>query len=176
MKPKTLLLALFAFVMLTASECEKKDLTTLPPETQEGKNTFGCLINGEVFVKSQKVPIFTSAISASYSLGAQILGIRVYTHPYGYVHLDVEPLYNVQPMTFFRCYFSPLQSESGECYSFGGKNIGIIELTCFDVANRIVSGRFSFDGQCLDIYENPIGNSIVHITEGRFDIKLEIYE
>ena len=42
-----ILLPLSLFWMLTASRC-KKDV--LPPETQDGKNTIGCYIDGELFV------------------------------------------------------------------------------------------------------------------------------
>ena len=48
---KTYLLLSLAAALLTASSC-KKDAPEagLPPATQEGKNTGGCLINGEQFV------------------------------------------------------------------------------------------------------------------------------
>ncbi len=42
-----ILLPLTLFWTLTASKCSKDEL---PPETQEGKNTFGCYVNGKLFV------------------------------------------------------------------------------------------------------------------------------
>ena len=54
MKYKLLLLTSLFFISLTASECKKhktgNPADQLPPETQTGKNTFGYLINGEVFL------------------------------------------------------------------------------------------------------------------------------
>src|SRR6476620_10145724 len=46
-----LLLLAFSFLLFSGMKC-KKDTTgidALPPATQEGKETFGCLVNGEVF-------------------------------------------------------------------------------------------------------------------------------
>lgn len=52
MKPQSLLIYFLAFIFLTASMCKKKPvdpIDQLPPETQTGANTFGCLVNGEIF-------------------------------------------------------------------------------------------------------------------------------
>jgi hypothetical protein len=46
-------LLLFIFFVLLGSSCRKNKpnnpLEELPPETQTGANTFGCLVNGQVF-------------------------------------------------------------------------------------------------------------------------------
>jgi len=48
---KTLKYSLLIFLLLVSMLCEKKPLPdVLPPLTTTGENTFGCLINGEVFV------------------------------------------------------------------------------------------------------------------------------
>ena len=49
MKPssKYSFLIICLYCIITAAQC-KKDKLALPPETQEGKNTFGCLVNGQV--------------------------------------------------------------------------------------------------------------------------------
>lgn len=52
MKPQSLLIYFLTVTVLTASMCKKKPvdpIDQLPPETQTGANTFGCLVNGEVF-------------------------------------------------------------------------------------------------------------------------------
>jgi hypothetical protein len=48
---KTTLLLAFSFLLISGS-CKKEKTGTdaLPPATQEGKNTFGCVINGKVFI------------------------------------------------------------------------------------------------------------------------------
>ena len=52
MKTLKRLLLLCLALLLLANECKKENYDTLPPETQEGKNTFGCYVNGELFVKA----------------------------------------------------------------------------------------------------------------------------
>ena len=55
MKRTFLLICSLLFITLTANKC-KKDKTPenpvdqLPPETQIGANTFGCLVNGKVYI------------------------------------------------------------------------------------------------------------------------------
>ena len=39
-----------SILLLFTSQCKKKDLPQLPPETETGAMTFGCKINGQIFV------------------------------------------------------------------------------------------------------------------------------
>ncbi|MGH2649337.1 MAG: hypothetical protein ACRDE8_17285, partial [Ginsengibacter sp.] len=73
-----LLLVSLIFISLTAGECKKhkpgNPVDQLPPATQTGANTFGCLINGEVFLpKGPSLgPILQCAyqyLNTSYSQG-----------------------------------------------------------------------------------------------------------
>lgn len=66
---KTLSMAAIALSFL-AAECDKEKLAPidqLPPATQTGANTFGCLINGEVF-KPSGSNLGGPVLSASYIL------------------------------------------------------------------------------------------------------------
>jgi hypothetical protein len=57
MKIKNLLLFFFATIFFSSLQCKKDKntpSTVLPPITQEGKNTFGCKVNGEVWVPFYK--------------------------------------------------------------------------------------------------------------------------
>ena len=49
MKAVKFLLILF-FILCCGNSCEKIQLSHLPPETQRGANTFGCRIDGEIYV------------------------------------------------------------------------------------------------------------------------------
>lgn len=45
------LLIVFTFLLLIASSCKKDaNKDKLPPATQTGENTFGCLVNGKVYI------------------------------------------------------------------------------------------------------------------------------
>ena len=53
-KPFIQFLLFFLFI-ISSAECKKHNLSEnpvdqLPPETQTGANTFGCLINGQIFL------------------------------------------------------------------------------------------------------------------------------
>ena len=72
MKNKYTLLLLFASFCCMAVRCkedEKTELQKLPPITAVGAQTFGCLINGEVFVREDG-----DILHGSYSNGR----LRVY--------------------------------------------------------------------------------------------------
>jgi hypothetical protein len=51
--------------------------------------------------------------------------------------------------------------------------IGEIYLTKFDTINNIVSGTFFYKIKKYNI-KNDYNDTVANITEGRFDIKLEI--
>ena len=81
-KPTFYKLALIAmFFTLSASSCEKEQAKpTLPPETQEGKNTFGCYINGELFLWQRGSASFGHpSLSANYRHSTRSLSINAYS-------------------------------------------------------------------------------------------------
>jgi len=48
---RLLILLLLSVLTLCATSCTEKDYEEkLPPETQEGRYTFGCLVNGEIWL------------------------------------------------------------------------------------------------------------------------------
>ena len=67
MKFKNFLLFVFAPILLSGFHC-KKDKTPeeqLPPETQTGASTFGCLVNGNIF-KPKGDPFGGPILSCAY--------------------------------------------------------------------------------------------------------------
>jgi len=187
MKNKNLLLLFFLSLFLINSQCKKHKivdpLSQLPPETQTGANTFGCLVNGHVFVP--KGPSLGPILYSYYQ--------HIYSGPYGYV-FQVSADDNSHNDNFFSVTIlvdsSFLQQSqqillkargqgraSGRYYSsiFNGTvstvNIfntsdlvgGILTIKKFDEINQIASGTFWF---------NALGNSgdTVKVTDGRFDV------
>jgi hypothetical protein len=69
------LTVIMMLLALTAFSCEKEDLTKLPPETQTGKNTFGCYVNGELFIKAKGNPMATKPLRANYIRERKLLSI-----------------------------------------------------------------------------------------------------
>ncbi len=76
---KTFSIAVIALSFLAAG-CEKEKpapIDQLPPATQTGANTFGCLVNGEVF-KPSGSPLGGPVLSASYILYNGKYGLSIF--------------------------------------------------------------------------------------------------
>ncbi|MDR1198945.1 MAG: hypothetical protein LBK94_08065 [Prevotellaceae bacterium] len=172
---KTLSTLKFAVILLLMASfsCEKKEITVLPPETQTGANTFGCYVNGELFVKDGTAPWMHLPLSATYSRSDKILGIRAYSHNGNDIGLELDPLQINSSIPISLALYS---SKNPFCPYFAAKEAGEVIITKFDTVSCIASGRFNFNGQCSDFSLNIHGDSIVSITAGRFDVKFGIVE
>ncbi|GHT76228.1 hypothetical protein FACS189413_14810 [Bacteroidia bacterium] len=72
-------------------------------------------------------------------------------------------------------YYSPVEGYQ-DCHDLACQNKGEIILTRLDTIKCVVSGRFTFPCFCSDISFNPVSSdTILNITNGRFDIKLDVY-
>ena len=153
----------------------KEEEPQLPPETQTGANTFGCYVNGELFVKDGSAPWMHRPVEASLQIRNQILILESYVTKNGYMYIEIhEPKANISIPVSIAYYRT--SEWTRDCFCFGGKETGELFFTKLDTVNRIVSGRFQFQGQCSNEMLEITGDSIVSITNGRFDIKLDIYD
>lgn len=172
---------LLFLAVLTLGCCKNDDdqpqdpISQLPPVTQTGEQTFGCLINREPFVP----PSFgNNAPNAFYQFvdGAYTLGISAGTGGGNTTKLIVLQGLDVPPLGEIS--YQLVSESSGDfsgIYSFGGGNIvpqtltticqipGNLIITNFDNDNFIISGTFEFT------VINNEGNQI-NLTEGRFDL------
>ncbi|MDT0678524.1 DUF6252 family protein [Autumnicola musiva] len=151
----------------------RKPIDQLPAATQSGEQTFGCLINGEVFIPDNfgrgRPNAFYQFVNGAYTLGIHASnksGEELLSVGLGALH--VEPVQETQYI---------LNSEaSGNFYGIyllgGGLTLdttttnnspGTINITNFDPENFIISGTFEFT-----VFDNE-GNEI-KITDGRFDM------
>jgi hypothetical protein len=161
------------------------------PETQEGKNTFACYVNGELF--SSNVLIYPwghsddiyYALYANYTRVANKLEIYCacqndYTsnEDASYIYFRMwltNPIENVE-MVFEEVTISKHYTWQQDSYYFKGEKMGNILLTRFDTISNIVSGNFSYE---VPYYNNGSGQDStkknpIKITQGRFDIKLTL--
>ena len=157
----------------------KDPLSQLPPETQLGKNTFGCLIDGQVF-KPKGDPFGGPVIKAQYQMvnwkqgfgisasrsdgetgqsvgigGSDIGRIRVGTYELNSGRIDgrLSGGYSFSRITTL-----------GNFYNTDSIRRGQINIKFFDTVNQIVSGTFWFDA-----IDTATGK-VVQIREGRFDL------
>lgn len=147
--------------------------TCLPPITTTGKNTFGCRVNGKVWL-----PKNTWFTPATY--------LELYSPDYenvvGIIARNYSDVNNQQGISLFLAsitdtstiYFpNSILNYSRGFYStttnFEAKPIknGYVQFLRVDRINGVVSGTFEFD--VYDKY-NLSDLDTIHITDGRFDI------
>ncbi|WP_445721700.1 DUF6252 family protein [Flavobacterium sp.] len=175
---KIVLLLLATF---TLSCCNKDDNPfsgndQLPPETQTGANTVGCLVNGNVFLPKQEG--INPAVNCFYQLDngeffftmnfADLRGItnkRIVIQT-SKISLQVGQTYILNKNMIDNGDFT----EGGGVYSLSSTNryytntikTGELKITRLDLSNSIISGTFWFDAV------NAAGET-VEIRSGRFD-------
>lgn len=167
----------FALIILLIPFACRKGNDMLPPETSTGAGTFGCKVNGKVWVPG----------GSNFATGQNTS--VVYQHIYpgisGYVFVISSYNYDDDPRTHFSIGFDSIKALVGipiiltngeKGYGGAGYSIGSTKFTTgnnlkgellfkyFDENNLIASGTFWFDAK------NEVGDTI-NITEGRFDLK-----
>ncbi|MBK8086600.1 MAG: hypothetical protein IPK31_00655 [Chitinophagaceae bacterium] len=187
---KHLLLFVWLFIIATTlgSGCKKNklsELDKLPPETQTGANTFGCLINGQTFIPGGLqlsggslncvYQYIYNGTSDGYFFGlnagrkgnnceVKSVGIRLdsmivqegFSYP-----LTLEKRGNGNGQYFI--INVPCGTQNTGYYTNSSIQ-GSIHFKRFDLNNQIASGTFWFNA----VNSN---NDTIKITEGRFDVK-----
>ena len=152
----------------------------LPPETQTGANTAGCLINGQVFLPHQSG--LSAALVCNYEYiegefffnlyfadqrGGDVKTVGVQTHT---INLQVGQTYilnknNIDNGDFIggggQYYLSSILTNN---FYTNTIKTGELKITRIDLSNSIISGTFWFDAI------NASGE-IVQIRQGRFDMQ-----
>ena len=166
-----------AFVCLTflCMKCEeetpKDPIDLLPPATQTGENTFGCLVDGEAFTPDGR----PRSLSSQYTLTStgykfSVSGSRRYEDSF----LDIG-IAIIKPRIEKNIVY--ILSNASDTSSFGGyykraeyqvegftsqEHTGEVKITHFD--DEVISGTFWFDVQDTD-------GAVHQIREGRFDVR-----
>jgi Family of unknown function (DUF6252) len=158
--------------------------TSLPSITTNGSNTFGCLINNELFLPRKILsfsaqpsgnPIIASYIwSKNYSTNVETYRLNIqisnqFTRKYLNINFELNDLlmegqiYDFGQNSFgnFNASYYNLINFS---YATTNQTNGKIRIIKFDRVNAIISGTFWF---------NAVNNSgqVVQINEGRFDLQ-----
>lgn len=180
-RPLLLLVAL-----LGLSQCQKKDAgprdpsAALPPATQSGANTFGCLLNGQSWTPSGNngTPNFVATYDPGYLGGA--LQIKTYRLVGDKKNILQGIIFGASRVARTGTYDFVLMGENGANYidnnapascSYYGESPrltyrkGTLTITRLDLPAGVVSGTFAFT------LHQP-GCDSVRVTQGRFDKKL----
>jgi hypothetical protein len=160
-----------AGMILNSCEFIEPKPISLPEATQTGANTFGCKVNGEIWVANGNSN-YRSIASNAYNV--ETGGFEVF----GYNTKDFEGrtsvragcnnCFGVGVYTDFDIYPHYFSGSIGDIDQGGGHidttGSSFVEITRFDLENRIISGTFEYD-----LYDKENGQKI-KITEGRFDL------
>ena len=178
-----------ALLLLTqCSKCKRDDpaplppkdpLSTLPPETQTGAGTFGCLVNGKAYAapsptrcrgdwqSSTKLGISATMYAngtqanETYSISMALNGRLMDAQSFAMIS-------SASPFPVFTPGINQFFAFAGAQCIYGGAYYkpGPVELVKFDGVARIASGRFAFT-----LYEPNSGCDTLRVTNGRFDVK-----
>jgi len=174
---------LIIIISIISFSC-KKEITELPPPTQTGANTFGCKVDGQLWMPSGFGIASTAIIlEANYFDGRTIIiNARNLSSSPTESEFEIHLMNVVTPGVYLLntttekypyhlgnyAYYVVRKFIPSNEWMTNSQYTGQVEITKTDTVNRIVSGTFQF--QAINLYNTP---QPVNITEGRFDIKIE---
>ena len=170
MESQVLFLCSFLFVLLGCNNDDDNtpEIDKLPPATQTGAGTFGCLVNGEAFVETGTYfNCFYQLIDGEYyfSISAENDDMEPCNIYLGSIALELN-----EDNTYLLTSVSEGNAGAGiffcnelEDYETTSEYSGELTITKFDFENHIVSGTFNFT------VLNTQTNKLYVITNGRFD-------
>jgi hypothetical protein len=176
------ILFVFVAIVLMAASCKKEveEIDLLPPATQSGKNTFGCLVDDKAFLPKGRAfnPLPHQGFDLEVPTGdrwlCKIFGLRNVSEGLFEVRLHTDSLLLEEGKTYNLAsgkgevtgiYNRYTFSSSDDLYNTDGiAHTGQLHVTRFDRDARIISGTFWYDAV------NSEG-VVVKIREGRFDFK-----
>jgi hypothetical protein len=143
----------------------------LPPITQEGKNTFGFLLNGEVWLPKGGLltPILDLSYDPNYNGGAMSISAKrnLSDTNKNSLLLGGININKIGKYKFERNFANVIYTSADCYYSDDAQITGFINITKLDLnGNGIISGTFEFK-----LIKD--GCPIINATEGRFDLPIE---
>ncbi len=167
--------------LFIGSSCKKNksSATTedqLPAATQTGANTFGCLVNGKVFVNkgyTNPYPNYRVIIDPGANNN---FDLRTYSYQnnietdFGFSSFGVNGIgnYIINGVSQIYPYYTR-DGNSNICYFVSSNNNfkqGYLKITRYDLQNGIISGEFE-----MKLFDAQISCDTIRITQGRFDKK-----
>jgi hypothetical protein len=176
---KIITMLLFCATLL-ATSCKKDDdqannpIDALPPATQVGAQTFGCLVDGEVFlpkdIGGNRLGAFYQNIAGRFFLGItsnsesnnKSISISIQGMNLEMIEENEYELGSEEDAKLFAVFIKGFQNEL--IIQTTNLKPGSIVITNHDIENFILSGTFEFT------VTDERGTEI-KVTDGRFDLK-----
>jgi len=141
----------------------KTELEKLPPATQEGKYTFGCLVNGKAWVTETSIDVVVSYQNTIFQMSAHLNNKEI-NQIIDIILIEADLLVGTYTLTDDqKKYVEVYDFETNCSYKTDLQNIGILEITKIDAQNRIISGAFEFN-------VTQTTCPTLTATNGRFDV------
>ncbi len=183
-------LILFSTLFLLLFSCKKNDPPetsnepVLPPMTHEGLNTFGCYIDGELFVANDGESVWAiPPVSGSFNEETGLLKIQGTRYRYGILEEEDAPddvrfradIINKEGIYEFKIfeekslgYSSIFQDSVCDYFYFEDTpNLGELNIKYLDTEKNIIAGTFYM----TLINPDCDGDTVMNITDGRFDFR-----
>ena len=169
-----------ALALLTqCSSCKDQDPSPeeqLPPATQTGANTFGCLVNGKAWTPKgfNGTSNYSVYYDPSYRKGTLNIGTYRYLYPgkdnVQYLTLFSDSIKSTgsYPLTILKRQEALFSDSKSKCEYHSGESHyrrGTLTITRLDAVAGIISGTFEFT------LAKP-GCDTIKVTQGRFDKRL----
>ena len=175
-----LLILFIGSLLLTAC---KKEVDTLPPATQRGLNTFGCLLNKKAWIPTGSGDPFSASF---YPTGGGFFknpdgSLNIYIKAWldreeleiFLKHTTTPGIYKIDKTTYtgpslvyaesYGQYSLSHEFGSTEYFSTDSLHTGSVTITRADTTLGIVSGTFD-----MQLFQSSSGR-VMNITKGRFD-------
>jgi hypothetical protein len=176
-KMKNLLSFLFFVAVVVTNSCQtetifiKPKAPILPPKTQSGENTFGCFVNGKMFIPrggwlgsefSNHCQDNFFSLSISDDKNTEAVSIQLAFAPIYDTSVTISNydstnnkfmIFSVS-YDYYRQHAYPINQYTGH-----------MSITKRDTINHIISGTFWFDA--ID----TTNNKVIQVRDGRFDLK-----
>lgn len=158
-------------LMLTLQHCDedspkpKTELEKLPPPTQSGKRTFGCLVDGKAWVIEMPTHVQAYYQTGTLGISAGVINNSFNSNLSFYlVDLDLSEMTYQLGQEIAGLYGRYFDHRSVCGYLTNLEYIGAVTITHLDKVNFIISGTFEFEAYSEDC------TKAVKVTDGRFDI------
>jgi hypothetical protein len=187
-----LLIPVFLYSFFISNSCKKSSFS-LPPITQTGANTFGCLVDGKILTPETSIlnggPYLNCVYRKAYDDTAKAYTFQINAEDkpnnscnFSSIEIGLDSVRlkqgntyelsaslnsngNAPPGKYFGSYTNVTCSQSYlNVYSTSDSLTGQLTITYIDQLNYIISGTFYFKAL------NAQGDA-VDVTNGRFDVK-----
>jgi hypothetical protein len=160
---------LLVLVVTCIVSCKDDDEPALPPITVTGANTFGCLIDGEVYVPQgvDSAPLVDAGVDMIVVSGGQRgvnLQLVVRDTTMHFIFENQAYHFNQENIT---CVYDVFNNKV-DCDYRDTPVSGYIKFSRIDFAKHIVAGVFEFS-----VYSAKC-DKMINITDGRFDLRTDM--